>query len=165
LIVEKRAELAGKLAFRYPVAALVGVGALAVILGALAWVNDNRADAELEQVASKLCSSGELASEVSVNDDTNAAKWQAWAIVDALLGDVGGEKRWDVRVLQQQNGGWKQWNRWSTDPAWVHDTELDEVARNNKCAGSVKNGTVRVVRPLHTRLGIPSLILVERTRQ
>lgn len=154
----------GGLSFGYPVTALAAIGLMAAVLVALSWVNGRRAEAELIQLKAKLCASNELASPLSVNDDSGPSSWQAWAIVDALA-EPQGDRSLDIRVLQQDTGGWKQWHRWSQEPEWIHDSELERIAQRGICEGSVKNGTVRVVRPLRTSPGKPTLIVVERKRQ
>jgi hypothetical protein len=154
----------GRMWFSYPMAALVGTGVMGVLLLALSWVNERRAEAELAELKGTLCASKELGSGLSVTDDTNPTSWQAWAIVDAVLAKHA-EQRLDVRVLQRSNHGWKQWQRWSREPEWVQDAEFEEVSQSGKCEGAIRNGNVRIVRSLHTPAGTPALVVVERKRQ
>jgi hypothetical protein len=112
----------------------------------------------------KLCSSPELTSELLVIEEANPKRWQGWAIVEGPVGDEQ-EGHWLTQVLVQDKSGWNQWHQWSADPTWVHDEEMDEVARSNRCGGSVRNRKVRVMRPLNMEVGIPAVIVLERQRQ
>lgn len=161
----QKADRSNTLSFRYPTAAIAGLGSLALLIAMLAWYNDRRAESELRRATAQLCTSEGLASPDALGDDANPGSWKAWAIVEGLLRGVVDDGRWDTRILQQGSTGWKEWHRWSTEPVTLYDTRLDEAFRAGKCAGSLENGTLRIMRPLHTHLGVPTLIVIERARQ
>jgi hypothetical protein len=160
----------GRLVFGHARLALAALGALAVGIALLAWLDDARSKRELERWRERLCA--ELPAELvkglgALSRDAlrapDAAR-QALAVLQGLAGDTSEAQHTQGRILFETARGWRELRRWSDELDWTHDPALLAAVRSWRCDATLEHGTLRAVRPVQTGSGVVVLLVLERSR-